>query len=73
MDTRTQELRDRIDAKTKRVEAKIHELKADASANSRKKSEELERKLAEVRADLKGGFGNLKDGTLDKINAWLSE
>jgi len=73
MESRKKELKDRVAAKSKRVEARILELKADASEGARKKAEQLQVELSEVKSYLKDGADKLKSETIDKLNAWLNK
>ena len=73
MDTKKQELKDRVNAKAKRVEAKILELKADSSEAACKKPGQPPTELPEMTSHIKDGAAHLKDDTVEKLNAWLSK
>ena len=73
MPTETEELKDRIAAKRKRTEARIHELKADGSEASREKAKALKEKLDEVSQSISDGYENLKQDAASKLNAWLKD
>lgn len=67
------ELKDRIDAKKKRLEAKISELKADARSTSREESKKLQSKLDALGDSLKDGWDDLSETVAGKLNAWLKD
>lgn len=73
MTNQTQELKDRVEAKAKRVEARILELKADSAEKAREQANHLQKELADIRETVAHGYENLKDQSLDKINNWLSK
>lgn len=73
MNTTTQQLKDRIEAKRKRTEARILELKAEASEKSHAKAKELERELRDVKQHISDGYENLKDTAVSKLNDWLKD
>ena len=73
MNTQSKELKERVEAKRKRMEAQLHELKADTSQSARQHREALERKLEEVRRDVADGYDNMKHATVEKLNAWLRD
>ncbi len=72
MNTQKSELKDRVEAKVKRTEARIHELKANTAKASREQAEKLEHELSEIKSKVKHGYDDLKDETVNKINSWLS-
>lgn len=67
------ELRDRVEAKRKRLEARLAELKADSRAEARDERERLEKQLADVGASLREGWENLSEKAAGKLNEWLSD
>ena len=73
--TRTQdqisELRHRVQAKRKRLEARLEEARADAREASRRTADTIRAKLGEIDDHLRDGWDDLTDATLGKINAWL--
>ncbi|MCC5824348.1 MAG: hypothetical protein LAT64_12130 [Phycisphaerales bacterium] len=73
MDTRKQELKDRVEAKVKRVQARILELRADSAGKSREQATRLEEELTTVRSQVSEGYENLKDQTVEKLNQWLKD
>lgn len=73
MNATTQQLKDRIEAKRKHIEARILELKADASEKSHAKAKELEHELRDLKRYLSDGYENLQDATVSKLNEWLKD
>lgn len=73
MSLQGQELKQRIASKRKQVEARIHELKADGTEESRQKAEALREKLNDVSNHVRDGYENLKEGTIAKLNEWLKQ
>ncbi|MFG0306321.1 MAG: hypothetical protein ACF8Q5_08925 [Phycisphaerales bacterium JB040] len=73
MGTQQDELKERVEAKKKRVEARIHELKADGSAESREKADAMSAKLDEVKQTVATGYEDMKEGAAAKLNSWLKE
>lgn len=73
MDTKKTELKERVEAKRKRVEARLHELKADTAKGSREQAEKLQKELADIKSTISGGYENLKDDSMAKLNTWLSK
>jgi len=69
--TQKQELVDRIKAKKKEMEASLHEMRADASKDSRSKAKQLEAKLEELDQRLEDGWDNLTEKGAAKLNKWL--
>lgn len=66
------ELRDRILAKKKKLEAQLYELKADSSEAARQTAEQVEENLSKLKEYIKHGFDNLSEEAITKINSWLS-
>ena len=67
------ELKDRIIAKRKRLEAQLSELKADARSTSREQAQKLQSQLDELNESLKGGWDNLTEAVARKLNTWLKD
>ncbi len=65
------ELEHRVKAKKKEIEARIEELKADSSAESREKREQLREKLDSLGSTVKEGWDDLTEATAGKLNEWL--
>ncbi len=73
MSTQSKELKDRIHAKRKELEAELHRLKADASEGTRERAEKLEQKIKEVDRAIEDGFENLKSDTIEQLSDWLKD
>jgi len=69
----TDELKERVAAKQKRIEARIHELIAEGSQESRRKAEQLKQNLEDVKQTVSGGYENLKQNAAAKLNNWLKD
>lgn len=71
--TQKDELRSRVEARRKRLEARVEELKADASASARREKDEIERELSSLRSTLAKGWDNLTEEVAGKLNEWLRD
>ncbi len=67
------ELKDRVEAKKKMLEAKIHELKADARSTSREESEKLQAKLDDLGESLQQSWEDMSEAVAGKLNKWLKD
>ncbi len=67
------ELKDRVEAKKLRLQAKLRELKADTRSTSRGEVEKLQAKLDALSKELKGGWGSLTEKVAGKLNDWLKD
>lgn len=67
------ELRYRVRAKRKRLEAELEELKADATAKGREMQASLRTKLSALEEHMRGGWDNITEATATKINEWLKD
>ena len=67
------ELKDRVEAKKLRLEAKISELKADARSTSREESQKLQSKLDALKDGLKDGWDSMTEAVASKLNDWLKD
>ena len=72
MSAQTEELKARVEAKKKIIEAEIAQLKADAKGAKNQQVEKLEKKLGELHSALEKGWDNVTDGMAKKLNSWLS-
>lgn len=66
-----EELRSRVEAKKKRLEARIEELKADAGASAREEKRKIDEELKQLSAALQEGWDNLTEDAARKVNDWL--
>lgn len=67
------ELKLRIEAKKKDIEAQIAKFKADSVGEANEKLELLQQKLNNLEGDLKHGWDNLSESVAGKLNRWLSD
>jgi hypothetical protein len=66
-----QELKLRVDAKINELKAQLGTLAADGTAEARKRKEQLEMKLKDAQAQIKGGWEKITDQAANKLNEWL--
>ena len=71
--TQRKELKDRVEAKRMRLQAKLAELKAEGRKESRETIEQLETKLDELRGMLREGWDRVSEPAAAKLNEWLSD
>jgi hypothetical protein len=67
------ELKNRVEAKKLRLQAKIKELQADASSTSRNEANKLQAKLDGLSESVKDGWDDLTDAISGKLNEWLKD
>jgi hypothetical protein len=67
------ELKNRVEAKKLRLQAKIKELQADASSTSRDEVNKLQTKLDGLSESVKDGWDDLTDAISGKLNEWLKD
>ncbi|MGB8328852.1 MAG: hypothetical protein WCE62_01900 [Polyangiales bacterium] len=67
------ELKDRVEAKKLRLQARIRELKADTRSTSREEAKKLQMKLDALSKNLKGGLGDVSQALAAKLNDWLKD
>ena len=65
------ELKDRVAAKQKRLEARLAELRADARSKGREEGDRLEAELVSVRDAIKDGWDKVTEEVAAKLNQWL--
>lgn len=73
MTTHRKELKDRVEAKRMRLQAKLAELKADGRKDSREAIDSIESKLNELRGTLREGWDRVSEAGAAKLNAWLGD
>lgn len=71
--TQTDELRMRVTAKKKELEAKLHTIGADASAKAREERAKAKAKLDELQQTMKQGWNDLTEDVAAKLNGWLKD
>ena len=67
------ELKNRVEAKKLRLQAKINELKADTRSSSREEVQKLQSKLDALGDSVKGGWDNVTEAVAGKLNNWLKD
>ena len=67
------ELKLRVEAKKKAMEAQIAQLKADSIGGKNDAIEALQKKLSSLETDLKQGWDNVSEAIAGKLNSWLSD
>lgn len=67
------ELKDRVEAKRLRLQAKLRELKADSRSTSRDEVKKVQAKLDALSKSLKGGWSDVSDKVASKLNDWLKD
>lgn len=71
MTTYEDQLRGRVEAKCKRLEARLLEAKADSSQQAKDTVQSIETQLAEVRGRVADGYASLDADSVRKLNDWL--
>ena len=71
MADRWDELKHRVAAKRKELEAQIERAKADGIARSHDTRDQARQKLDELNQALKDGWENLSNATAKRLNDWL--
>ena len=67
------ELKERVEAKRLRLQAKIKELQADSRATSREEAQKLQAKLDALADSVRGGWDDLTETVAGKLNQWLKD
>lgn len=67
------ELKKRVEAKKLRLQAKIKDLQANASSDSRDEVRKLQIKLEELGESMKGGWDGLTEKVSGRLNQWLKD
>ena len=73
MPNQIQELKLRVEAKKKELEAQIAKFKADSIGSKNEALEGLQKKLSSLETDLKHGWENVSETVVGKLNRWLSD
>lgn len=71
MISKQEELKDRIKAKQRELEARFSELKADSRAEARTERDSVKSRLDELQEAIKDGWDNMSDRVSAKLNEWL--
>lgn len=67
----TSELKDRVAAKRKELQARLLTMRADAKGKSTEEATKIEAKLEELSDNLNEGWDKLTEASAKKINHWL--
>ncbi|MGH9886352.1 MAG: hypothetical protein ACREBE_12535 [bacterium] len=68
---KSEELRDRIEARKHELLAKLNELKADSRRDAADARTRVKAKLDELETHLKNGWDKVSDDVRTKLNTWL--
>lgn len=71
MFSKSEELRDRVEARRHELLAKYNELKADTRKEAAEARDSLRARLDEISDDIKDGYEDLSDAVKTKLNKWL--
>lgn len=71
MFSKSEELRDRVEARRHELLAKYNELKADTRKEAAEARDSLRARLDEISDDIKDGYEDLSDAVKTKLNSWL--
>ena len=66
-----EELKHRVEAKTKEFQAKLETYKADKHGKAAEDETKIKTKLNEIEMHVKNGWENLTESAAAKINDWL--
>lgn len=67
------ELKLRVEAKQKLIEARIAELKASSASEANDAIQKLQEKLGSVQGQVQDGWEDLTEGAAAKLNDWLAD
>jgi hypothetical protein len=68
---KSDELRDRIEARKHELLAKYNELKADTRKEASQTRDRIKSRLDELELHLKSGWNKVNDDVRTKLNSWL--
>ena len=71
MFSKSEELRDRVEARRHELLAKYNDLKADTRKEAAETRDKLRARLDEIADDVKDGYEDLSDAVKTKLNKWL--
>lgn len=66
------QLKDRVAARRKELEAKLHTLRADTRQKASEEATEIEAKLEQMKEAVKDGWDRLSEASSKKLNKLLS-
>ena len=67
------ELKDRVEAKKLRLQARIKELQADARSTSREEAQNLQARLDALADSVRDGWDDMTEAVAKKLNDWLKD
>lgn len=73
MGSEVTELKLRVEAKKKQLEAQIAKFKADSVGGANGALEKLQKRLSSLENDLQHGWENVTESVASKLNRWLSD
>lgn len=69
---KSEELKDRVEARRHQLLSKYNELKADTRQEATEARKRLKARLDELEDSLKSGWNNMSDAVKEKLNQWLN-
>jgi phage-related protein len=73
MTSHKEELKHRIEAKRKELEAKLQSLQADAHGDAAEKKKQIQQRLSELDQTLRQGWDDLSEDVARRLNEWLDK
>jgi F0F1-type ATP synthase membrane subunit b/b' len=70
---KSDELKDRVEARRHKLLSKYNELKADTRAEASEARRKIKARLDEIEDALKAGWNNISEAAKAKLNKWLDE
>jgi hypothetical protein len=70
---KSDELKDRIEARKHELMSKYNELKADSRAEASTRRDSIKARLSELEDTLKDGWDNVSESVAGKLNGWLEK
>lgn len=64
-------LKERVEARMQLLQAKLAELNAKGNVEATDAKVSVQRKLEEIKEDIKDGWDNLNDAAKERVNRWL--
>ncbi len=69
---KSDELRDRVEARKHELLSKLHDLKADTRKDAAERRDRVQRKLDELELHLKNGWNKVDLAVRQKLDKWLA-
>jgi hypothetical protein len=70
---KSDELKDRVEARKHELMAKYNEAKADSRADAASKRDRIKARLDELDDALRDGWDNVSESVASKLNSWLEK